>query len=161
MKIVIDGNDGSGKSTLVEKLRELGYTVKDRGIPTILTDNSSIKPLSDEFYFILDVPVHISRERLKKAGKDLEEKYHTVEDLTFYRKRFLAVAEFLGRERCLLLNGEESVYTLLQQVQSKIEYRNYLENLNHPEDNDLISVFHKVINRWSFKIFSAYEHFRR
>lgn len=40
MIIVIDGNDGTGKSTLVEKLRKDGYNVQDRGIPTKLTDNS-------------------------------------------------------------------------------------------------------------------------
>ena len=88
MKIVVDGNDGTGKSTLVTLLQELGYEVQDRGIPTKMSDDESIKPLENEFYIILDVPIEVSRERLKKAGRNLDEKYHTVEDLIFYRDKF-------------------------------------------------------------------------
>ena len=45
MKIVLDGNDGTGKSTLARKLQELGFTdVKDRGIPTKMTDDPKLRP---------------------------------------------------------------------------------------------------------------------
>ncbi len=98
MVIILDGNDGTGKSTVFEKLHKLGYAVKDRGIPTKMTDDPALRPGDaerGELYLLLDVPVEVSRARLEAAGKDLTEKYHTVEDLTFYRKRYQEVAEVL------------------------------------------------------------------
>lgn len=95
--IVIDGNDGLGKSTLVESLRKLGYQVADRGMPTKATDTGVPEHLPmGEKYVILDAPVEVSRARLEKAGRDMTEKYHTVEGLTHYRQRFKEVAEQLG-----------------------------------------------------------------
>jgi non-canonical purine NTP pyrophosphatase (RdgB/HAM1 family) len=91
--IVIDGNDGVGKSTVVAKLKELGWRVADRGVATKLTDDPTAPlPGEKEFHFILDAPVATSQERLVKAGKSLTEKYHTETDLTHYRARFLDVA---------------------------------------------------------------------
>lgn len=92
MKIVIDGNDGTGKSTIVAWLTTLGYDVVDRGIPTKMTDDPTVVGKQGEVYIILDAPVAVSRFRLAEAGKDLTEKYHTVEDLTHYRTRFQYVA---------------------------------------------------------------------
>jgi len=97
--IVIDGNDGIGKSTICATLQDLGYSVIDRGYPTYMTDHPEFRPgPADEenVYVILDAPVEVSRERLLKAGKDMEEKWHTVEALTHYRKRFQEVAQDLG-----------------------------------------------------------------
>jgi ATP phosphoribosyltransferase len=95
--IVIDGNDGLGKSTLVKRLGELGYQVADRGMPTKATDTGVPEHLPmGERYVILDAPVEVSRARLEKAGRDMNEKYHTVEGLTHYRQRFKEVAEQLG-----------------------------------------------------------------
>jgi XTP/dITP diphosphohydrolase len=92
--IVIDGNDGVGKSTVVERLKALGWRVKDRGAATQLTDNPNASlPETNEISFILDAPVEISRQRLERAGRDLNEQYHTVEDLTKYRERFNNVAQ--------------------------------------------------------------------
>ena len=112
MKIVVDGNDGTGKSTIVALLRELGYEVQDRGIPTKMTDDESVKPEKDEFYLILDVPVEVSRMRLSQAGRDLNEKYHTTEDLTFYRERFLRIARALPNT--VLIDANCSIDNLLE-----------------------------------------------
>lgn len=106
MKIVIDGNDGTGKTTLALALEREGYEVADRGVPTKMTDDPSVQPADGEFYLILDVPISVSRKRLEMEGKDLTERYHTIEDLTHYRKRFLEVAEEL-KERCILLDGSK------------------------------------------------------
>jgi|GEM_PF-66070 len=96
--VVIDGNDGVGKSTVVAKLKQLGWQVADRGVATKLTDDSKAPlPAENEFHFILDAPVEISQERLTKAGKSLTEKYHTLEDLTHYRARFLEVSQLHPR----------------------------------------------------------------
>lgn len=96
MRIVVDGNDGTGKTTLVAWLQKEGFDVSDRGIPTKMTDDHSVQPSDEEIYLILDAAVEISRRRLLDAGKDLSERYHTVPDLTFYRKQFLEVAQLLS-----------------------------------------------------------------
>lgn len=108
MRLVIDGNDGTGKSTLVAMLQPLFHGVgnlHDRGIPTKMTDDSTVQPDDEELYLILDAPVEVSRERLACAGKDLDERYHTVKDLTHYRQRFREVAERLGPTRCRVVDA--------------------------------------------------------
>ncbi|MBI2473496.1 hypothetical protein HYV70_03020 [Candidatus Uhrbacteria bacterium] len=123
MKIVIDGNDGTGKSTIVALLREQGYDVQDRGIPTKMTDNESVAPQEDEFYLILDVPVELSRARLAKAGRNLNEKYHTVEDLTHYRERFLQIAQTLPNSVLVNATGspDEVLAECLQVINRVLE----------------------------------------
>lgn len=64
-----------------------------------MTDDDTLDPIEGEYYLILDVPVDISRKRLEAAGKDLTEQYHTVEDLTHYRRRYQEIAEVLD-PRC-------------------------------------------------------------
>src|SRR5271170_6790666 len=95
--IVVDGNDGLGKSTLVKSLKGLGYRVTDRGMPTKATDHGvpDAQP-EGETYVILDAPIEVSRARLAKAGKDMDEHWHKVETLTHYRRRFQEVANQLG-----------------------------------------------------------------
>lgn len=106
MKIIVDGNDGLGKSTLVKALLERGIHASDRGIPTKMTDNPNIVALDGEFYLILDAPIEISRARLEQAGKDLTERYHTVDDLRFYRDRFQEVARRLNAQ-CVVINAAQ------------------------------------------------------
>jgi thymidylate kinase len=124
MIIVVDGNDGTGKSTLVNKLIKKGYEVKDRGIPTKLTDNPSLKPNSNEFYVILDAPVEVCSERLKQAGRDMTEKYHTLEGLTHYRQRFLDVAKQL-QGYCIVIdaskNPDEILNNTLKYLKEKLK----------------------------------------
>lgn len=98
MGVVIDGNDGVGKSTVCAALRALGYEVSDRGLPTRLTDHpeaiSGLNP--GDTYIVMDAPVEVSRDRLRVAGKDLNEHWHQVPVLIHYRERFLDVARQLG-----------------------------------------------------------------
>ena len=117
-RIVIDGNDGVGKSTLVRALLKLGYDVSDRGIPTTMTIHPDVKPRDDELYIILDAPVETSRERLAQAGKDLTEQFHTVEDLTHYRQRFLDVAKVLPN--CHVIDATQTAEKVLEECLSTI-----------------------------------------
>ena len=79
-----------------------------------MTDDPAVKPLENEFYLILDVPVEISRARLEQSGKDLTEKYHTVSDLTHYRRRFLEVAALLGEALCTVIDASGSPEQVLE-----------------------------------------------
>lgn len=121
MTLVIDGNDGTGKSTLVASLRNMGYSVLDRGVPTKMTDDmaafSDIK--DNEVYFILDASVETSRKRLALAGRDLNEKYHTVEDLTYYREKFLSVCDIIPD--AILIDAEQEPAAVLECVLKHID----------------------------------------
>lgn len=92
MRIEIDGNDGTGKTSLVQLLSELGIKAQDRGLITKKTDNPETPLEKDTLYIILDASVETCQQRLLKAGKNLDEKYHTEDDLRFYRDRFREIA---------------------------------------------------------------------
>ncbi len=120
MKIIVDGNDGLGKSTLVKALLERGIHASDRGIPTKMTDDPNIDAPADEFYLILDAPIEISRARLGQAGKDLTEKFHTVDDLRFYRERFQEVAQRLGMQ-CVVINAAQPPERVLSDAMDALQ----------------------------------------
>lgn len=94
-QVTIDGNDGTGKSSVVAELTKIGYIVSDRGLATRLTDNPDLPVAGSGIHIILDAPIETSQKRLAQAGRSLTEKYHTPEDLRYYRERFLAVAALL------------------------------------------------------------------
>lgn len=119
--VVIDGNDGVGKDTVAAALRERLprgiYRVEVRGLPTKLTDQDMRLAHIGEaqhVYFILDASVEVCRARLEMAGKDLTERYHTVEDLTYYRERFLVVCGTL--HNAYLVNVDRSVGDVLDYI---------------------------------------------
>lgn len=128
MRIVVDGNDGTGKSTLVESLRKFGFEVLDRGIPTKLTDSQDtrLSEPDDTMYIFLDAPEQISQQRLLAAGRDLTEKYHTMEDLTHYRKRFLSVFDDMKLQgyTCFLIDANASKEVVLDRVIEVIKQNN-------------------------------------
>ncbi|MBX7221703.1 MAG: ATP phosphoribosyltransferase [Blastocatellia bacterium] len=114
--IVVDGNDGTGKSTLAAALRALGYEVQDRGLPTKATDEGIPEVLPEnELYLILDVPEAVSLERLQQAGKDMTEHWHHPDVLTHYRNRFREVAAGL---KVPLIDSTGTAETVLEQVLS-------------------------------------------
>ena len=109
--IEVDGNDGTGKSTLVRLLAEYGVEARDRGVMTRASDDPSIGPEENTLYIVVDAPVEVSRERLAAAGKDLDEQYHRVEDLTHYRQVFL---DLVPRFDAALIVAEHPRRTLQQ-----------------------------------------------
>lgn len=104
MHIVIDGIDGTGKTTLVEFLKTKfpQHNFHDRGLPTKLTDDPNAKDYyknEDVIYIILDDNPDMCRKRLKNAGKDLNEEYHTFDSLKEYRQKFKDVFYSLSNYR--------------------------------------------------------------
>ncbi|MBI3632485.1 MAG: hypothetical protein HY225_03490 [Candidatus Vogelbacteria bacterium] len=117
LMIVVDGNDGTGKTSLVVGLNGSGYKAQDRGIPTKMTDDPAVKPKDDEYYIILDASVDICQERLASAGKDLTEKYHTVADLIKYRELFRGLAEVgIPRNKFLVDTTLVSLESVMERV---------------------------------------------
>jgi thymidylate kinase len=92
MIICIDGNDGTGKSTLISKLKEImpQHEYQDRGLPSGITICEEAEP-ADE-YFILSCPVEVSIQRLTLAGRDMTEHWHLPETLAKYHEMFLALS---------------------------------------------------------------------
>jgi len=96
MRIEIDGNDGTGKSTLVRMLAALGIEAQDRGRMTLATDDPSVGPESDVLYILLDLSPAECADRLEAAGKSLEELFHRPADLQHYAHRFRDVSQVFG-----------------------------------------------------------------
>lgn len=93
MKIVIEGNDGTGKSTLAMQLRALGFDVQDRGAMTKATLDDAVNPEPDHKYILLVCPWEVSKQRLIAAGKDMNEIWHTDESLQKYDRIFRELVE--------------------------------------------------------------------
>ena len=93
-RIVIDGNDGTGKSTLVRSLRLLGYTnAHDRGEMSEATLDPSVKPAPDTTYILLTLGWQVCKARLIVAGRDMTEKWHTDAALRLYDQKFRKIAQ--------------------------------------------------------------------
>ncbi len=107
MIVCIDGNDGTGKTTLIKKLQQIfppEIVFQDRGLPSAMTDSCTTE--TADLYIILDATVSTCQNRLKQAGKSLEEKYHNEQDLRFYREKFLEVANQL---QAIIINVEQPI----------------------------------------------------
>lgn len=116
-KIVVDGNDGTGKSTRVKKLKELfpHIDVCDRGEFSEATLNESIftgddvhhlierakfyrsiKHKSDCLFIIVDASPKTCQKRILERGDSIDEPYHNMDDLIKYHDRFLNLVELCG-----------------------------------------------------------------
>lgn len=121
-KIVIDGNDGTGKSFRIEQMKPLfpGVEFQDRGIFSEATLNDDIfddsknkswescfvmtprqkfrheiMHNSDTLYIILKAKTETCRNRIKERGDSLEEEFHTINDLMKYGQRFDYLVELV------------------------------------------------------------------
>lgn len=145
MRIVIDGNDGTGKSTIVERLRAAGYSVSDRGVPTKMIDDDTVEPVDGEFYIILDCTPQMCSDRLIRSGKSLDEKYHTIKDLYYYRDKFLLVASKLGPTRCVVVNSSDSHDRVYANVLSYVKAASIERSLAKPKFREAITAAVKNI----------------
>ncbi len=131
MVIVIDGNDGAGKTTLVERLRQskCQYDVQDRGLPSKATDDISLVKFQPQYlYFILLADPAILQNRLKLAGKDITEQYHTIDDLKYYHSKFLEVAELLPYSH--IINADDTEDNVFLKVVTIIHKTQELWSMN-------------------------------
>lgn len=107
-KIVIDGNDGTGKTTRLVQLKKMFPNIKyeDRGIFSKMTliDElfnrnknyvtlsqkfyESIKQDSSTLYIIYRASSEICQKRILERGDSIEEEFHTLDDLNKYNQRF-------------------------------------------------------------------------
>lgn len=107
-KIVIDGNDGTGKTTRLVQLKKMFPNIKyeDRGIFSKMTliDElfnrnknyvtlsrkfyESIKQDSSTLYIICRASSEICQKRILERGDSIEEEFHTLDDLNKYNQRF-------------------------------------------------------------------------
>ncbi len=113
-KIIVNGNNGTGKSTLVKALKKKGYDAVDCKTPSEMTDNLNIKLKNDEIYIILDANIKTCQNRLLEAGKSLDKQFNNKKDLTNYRTKFLEVAEDL--QNCIILNTNLSKDKILERA---------------------------------------------
>ena len=129
-KIVVDGNDGTGKSTRVNELRKLfpNIPIEDRGIfsEATLNDelfkpckkNECISPLQVEFlnkvkgsntlYIILDASIETCQKRILERGDSLDCEFHNENDLKKYRDRFWQLIQICDRlPNVMVVNTDE------------------------------------------------------
>jgi thymidylate kinase len=96
MKICIDGNDGTGKSTLIAALKQLfpEHEYQDRGLPSAMTVGDDAAPA--DLYVILSCPVETSTQRLVAAERNMTDHWHLPETLHKYHKMFVDLAQLHG-----------------------------------------------------------------
>lgn len=119
MRVEIDGNDGTGKSTLVANLARYGIVALDRGRMTKATDDDSVEPEEGVLYIHLDAPAVVCQERLTRAGKDTSEKYHTLDDLRHYERRFQEVALRFRAKSVMPRHPTQTLLQVLSHMQGK------------------------------------------
>lgn len=117
MKICIDGNDGTGKSTIISLLKEIypNITFMDRGLPSAMTINENAE--AADYYFILTCPVSVSLERLKNANRDMNEYWHLPETLTYFHGKFMELAL---QNNWIIVESNFEIHIVLNKICEKI-----------------------------------------
>jgi len=107
-KIIIDGNDGTGKTTRLVQLKKMFPNIKyeDRGIFSKMTlvdelfnrtgnyDEiqkkfyEDVQKDSSTLYIICRASSEVCQKRILERGDSIEEEFHTLDDLNKYNNRF-------------------------------------------------------------------------
>ena len=132
LTIEIDGNDGTGKTYLINSIREylfnnFNYNWKlnrdivyeDRGLLSVATlsnewekenpDITNICKLDKEntLYILIDDIPEKCQERILARGDSIEEEYHTLADLQKYRDRFNKLKDTFSDIIYIQKNGKD------------------------------------------------------
>lgn len=130
MRIIIDGNDGTGKTTLIKELQKItNDEILDRGLPSELTEKDNIEDSLPEnkdenLYFILTCPEKVCQNRLKERGADLTVQYHTLNDLIHYRSKFFDVftTMMIHGYAVYLINANRPLQKVKREVEAIINF---------------------------------------
>jgi len=107
-KIIIDGNDGTGKTTRLVQLKRMFPNIKyeDRGIFSKMTlvdelfnrtgnydeiqkkFHEYVQKDSSTLYIICRASSEVCQKRILERGDSIEEEFHTLDDLNKYNNRF-------------------------------------------------------------------------
>lgn len=107
-KIIIDGNDGTGKTTRLVQLKRIFPNIKyeDRGIFSKMTlvdelfnktgnydeiqkkFHEDVQKDSSTLYIICRASSEVCQKRILERGDSIEEEFHTLDDLNKYNNRF-------------------------------------------------------------------------
>ena len=107
-KIIIDGNDGTGKTTRLVQLKRMFPNIKyeDRGIFSKMTlvdelfnrtgnydeiqkkFHEDVQKDSSTLYIICRTSSEVCQKRILERGDSIEEEFHTLDDLNKYNSRF-------------------------------------------------------------------------
>lgn len=149
MIIEIDGNDGVGKTTYINRLQEIfpNDVFLDRGLLSKATLhpywNNDLKkneirnykrmcPLNKNVcYILLDTYPKLCQERIFKRGDSIKEKYHTMEDLILFQKRFLVLATS-NKQRFIPmysthLDFEQNIRSIVNYINGFKQGKNFME----------------------------------
>ena len=117
-KICIDGNDGTGKTSLISILKSQfpEFEFQDRGLPSAITVNKIAEPA--DLTIILTCPVEVSLSRLIKSGADMNEHWHQPDILSYYHEQFLKIAH---DNNWFVVDSSVEFISVLQKVVKLIE----------------------------------------
>ena len=107
-KIIIDGNDGTGKTTRLVQLKRMFPNIKyeDRGIFSKMTlvdelfnrtgnydeiqkkFHEDVQKDSSTLYIICRASSEVCQKRILERGDSIKEEFHTLDDLNKYNNRF-------------------------------------------------------------------------
>lgn len=134
-KIVVDGNDGTGKTYRIKLLEKLfpGVEIKDRGLfseytlkeeyfkgniskktKEVITAKLNFKHIvsshKDTLFIILDASPETCQKRISERGDSLEQEYHNMKDLKKYRKRFKRLVKYCDSlNNVIMINTDNDI----------------------------------------------------
>lgn len=128
-KIVIDGNDGTGKSIRVSLLKKYfpGIEIEDRGVFSEATIRdelfgddkqsrrnlrnfiwSEVEEHPETLFIICDASIETCQKRILERGDSLDEEFHRESDLKKYRERFLKLVDAAKNfQNIMLVNTDD------------------------------------------------------
>lgn len=144
--VEIDGNDGVGKTFIKSMLRDnedlkdfcaghnIDIKLQDRGEMTKATDSGVFNREDGHVYFLLDATPALCQANILRRGDSITEKYHTLEDLRYYRNKFLTIA----RQNDIPVFQREA-YSLEELISAFVDrIREYVYNAEKKEVRELV-----------------------